>query len=300
MIQVRLVPLKDTYEYIKSPLNYTGGKYKYLEEIIPLMNLNNAIVFYDVFGGGFNVGLNTPSDTVHYNDLNTPIMELLEFLKNNQKDYCITYIHNRINEYGLSKTDKESFKKFREDYNKQDRGFCPLDLFILSAYSFNHQIRFNNKGDYNSSHGTNRSSYNKNMENNLIKFIDRLHSKEIFFSNKDFKLINYTHTGVFYYFDPPYYLTNAVYNDGNRGFKNWTDSEEKELYGILTSLNNKGIRFGLNNLLYSDNNYNSYLKDFIDKNKEDIKVYPLNTDYSNSNYHKKDKGLEKEVYITNI
>ena len=294
MMQVRLVPLNDTYEYIKSPLNYTGGKYKYLEEIIPLMNLNNTIVFYDVFGGGFNVGLNTPSDTVYYNDLNTPIMELLEFLKNNQKDYCITYIHNRINEYGLSKTDKESFKKFREDYNKQDRGFCPLDLFILSAYSFNHQIRFNNKGEYNSSHGTNRSSYNKNMENNLIKFIDRLHSKEVFFSNNDFKLMNYTYCDAFYYFDPPYYLTNAVYN------KNWTDSEEKELYRILTSLNNKGIRFGLNNLLYSDNNYNSYLKDFIDKNKEDIKVYPLNTDYSNSNYHKKDKGLEKEVYITNI
>ena len=173
-------------------------------------------------------------------------------------------------------------------------------MFILSAYSFNHQIRFNNKGEYNSSHGTNRSSYNKRMEDNLIKFIDRLHSKRIFFTNNDFQLINYNNDTAFYYFDPPYYLTNAVYNDGNRGFKNWTENEEQELYNILTNLNNKSIRFGLNNLLYSNNTYNPYLKNFIDKNKEDIKVYSLNTDYSNSNYHKKDKGLEKEVYITNI
>ena len=43
--------------YVKSPLNYIGGKYKLLPEILPLFpeNIGN---FVDLFGGGFNVGAN--------------------------------------------------------------------------------------------------------------------------------------------------------------------------------------------------------------------------------------------------
>ena len=37
--------------YIKSPLNYVGGKYKLLNEIIPLFP-ENINTFVDLFGGG--------------------------------------------------------------------------------------------------------------------------------------------------------------------------------------------------------------------------------------------------------
>ena len=37
--------------YIKSPLNYVGGKYKLLNEIIPLFP-NDINTFVDLFGGG--------------------------------------------------------------------------------------------------------------------------------------------------------------------------------------------------------------------------------------------------------
>ena len=36
--------------YIKSPLNYVGGKYKLLNEIIPLFP-NDINTFVDLFGG---------------------------------------------------------------------------------------------------------------------------------------------------------------------------------------------------------------------------------------------------------
>lgn len=36
--------------YIKSPLNYVGGKYKLLNEIIPLFP-ENINTFVDLFGG---------------------------------------------------------------------------------------------------------------------------------------------------------------------------------------------------------------------------------------------------------
>lgn len=47
-------------EYTKSPLNYVGGKFKLLPQIIPLFptNINK---FFDLFGGGFNVGINVAS-----------------------------------------------------------------------------------------------------------------------------------------------------------------------------------------------------------------------------------------------
>ena len=44
-------------KYIKSPLNYVGGKYKLLDQIIPLFP-SDIDTFVDLFAGGFNVGIN--------------------------------------------------------------------------------------------------------------------------------------------------------------------------------------------------------------------------------------------------
>ena len=43
--------------YVKSPLNYVGEKYKLLKEIIPLFP-SSIDTFVDLFGGGFNVDAN--------------------------------------------------------------------------------------------------------------------------------------------------------------------------------------------------------------------------------------------------
>lgn len=37
--------------YIQSPLNYTGGKYKLLNQLVPLFP-KNINTFIDLFGGG--------------------------------------------------------------------------------------------------------------------------------------------------------------------------------------------------------------------------------------------------------
>ena len=41
--------------YIKSPLNYVGGKYKILDQIIPKFP-KYIHTFVDLFGGGFGFG----------------------------------------------------------------------------------------------------------------------------------------------------------------------------------------------------------------------------------------------------
>ena len=49
---------------IKSPLNYTGGKFKLLPQILPMFpkNVDN---FYDLFCGGANVGANVIAKKVY-------------------------------------------------------------------------------------------------------------------------------------------------------------------------------------------------------------------------------------------
>ena len=42
---------------IQSPLNYTGGKFKLLPQILPLFP-KNINTFVDLFCGGCNVGIN--------------------------------------------------------------------------------------------------------------------------------------------------------------------------------------------------------------------------------------------------
>ena len=60
--------------YIKSPLNYTGGKYKLLPQIIPLFP-SKINTFVDLFGGGFNVGINIDANNVIYNEKDFHVVE---------------------------------------------------------------------------------------------------------------------------------------------------------------------------------------------------------------------------------
>ena len=46
----------------------------------------------------------------------------------------------------------------------------------------------------------------------------------------------------FVYADPPYLITTGSYNDGNRGFVNWTETQEKQLYDLLDNLSKNKIR----------------------------------------------------------
>ena len=52
--------------YIKSPLNYTGGKFKLLNQIVPLFP-KKIDTFVDLFAGGMNVGANTNANSLIVN-----------------------------------------------------------------------------------------------------------------------------------------------------------------------------------------------------------------------------------------
>ncbi|MDR3331433.1 MAG: Dam family site-specific DNA-(adenine-N6)-methyltransferase [Synergistaceae bacterium] len=279
-------------KYIKSPLNYIGGKYKLLPQIMPLFPRHIG-AFVDLFAGGCNVGINTSAGRVICNDLNTKIIDMFNVFHHTDTDEILRRIEENIREYGLSKENERGFIDFRSHYNSTDD---PIDLYTLTCYSFNYQFRFNNNLEYNNPFGRNRSRFSANMRNNLIAFLQRIKTENIIFTACDFERFDLSALGAddMVYCDPPYLIATGSYNDGNRGFKDWKEPQETALYNLLDRLHRQGVKFALSNVLAHKGVRNEILLDWCKK----YAVTPLDYDYSNSSYNTQ-KGESAEALITN-
>lgn len=285
--------------YIKSPLNYVGGKYKILNQIIPKFP-QKINTFVDLFGGGFNVGINVNAKKIIYNDVIDPLCELMNYFSDNTADEVIEKLENNISINGLNKENSESFLKLRNKYNHsiyENEDEKILDFYTLILYSFNYQIRFNQNMKYNTPFGKNRSSYNQNTKRNLKQFIDKINSINVKISKDRFVDFDFSSLGEddFVYCDPPYLITTGSYNDGNRGIKDWTLEDEKKLLDILDNLDSKGVKFALSNVLIANDKKNETLTEWSKK----YNVYIIQNTFNNSNYRRKNKDDTIEVLITN-
>lgn len=274
-------------QYIKSPLNYVGGKYKLLNQIIPLFP-EEINTFVDLFGGGFNVGCNVKAEHVVYNDILKEVVSLLKYIQGNNTEDLLSEIEDYIKTYSLSKENKEGYLTLRSDYNSGIR--TPMKFYTLLCYAFNNQIRFNSKGEYNMPFGKNRSSFNPSLRKKFIAFADRMQELNCTFLNISFDEFNFSTLTEedFIYVDPPYYNSVASYNE-NGG---WTEENEKTLLEILDLINDNHIKFALSNNL-------KYENPLLDEWKDKYTIHYLNGNYSNCNYQKKDKSKDVEVLITN-
>ncbi len=128
--------------------------------------------------------------------------------------------------------------------------------------------------------------------------MNALKNKNIEFYSKDFTFLYDIELGEndFVYADPPYLISNASYNDGKRGFKNWGVKEETELLVLLDSLDKKGVKFALSNVLVHKGLENTKLIEWSKK----YHIKHIEKSYNNSSYQRKNKDKEtKEVLIYN-
>lgn len=277
-----------------SPMNYMGSKYKLLPLLLELFP-ENINTFVDLFCGSCVVGLNVDSKVTVFNDNLVYLIDLYEKFKTLSEKEILVHIENRIKEYKLSLTNKDGFLAVRKLYNTERN---PLDLFVLLSYSFTHQIRFNNAHEFNQSFGLNSSHFNEHQKANLLQFLKKLKEKETVFSRVNFDEFNYDALTKddFVYCDPPYLITAASYNDGKRGFTGWNENHEKKLLAILDSLNKRGIRFALSNVLKHKDRENVILNEWL--SKRDYKVHRFDKLYC---IRRTEKALKpsQEVLITN-
>ena len=279
-------------KYIKSPMNYIGGKYKLLPQIIPHFpkDIDN---FIDLFCGGLDVSLNVKANNIIANDNNFLLIDLYKEMQIYTIDDLLDYIYKQIDKYELSKENKIGYNNLRNCYNTNRYS---LDLFVLICYSFNHQMRFNNNLEFNCTFGKDRSSFNDSIKDNLIMMMDKIN--DISFRTGDFEDFNYEKYGKkdFFYCDPPYLITCGSYNDGKRGFKGWGIEQEKKLYEILDILNKNNVKFCLSNVVEHKGNTNNILFEWM----QNYDIIDINKDYSNSNYQRKDKEtITREILVKN-
>ncbi|MEI0564904.1 Dam family site-specific DNA-(adenine-N6)-methyltransferase [Brachyspira pulli] len=287
--------LKSNIFFVKSPLNYIGGKYKILNQIVPMFpnDINN---FIDLFTGGGNVAVNVKAQKIFMNDNLIYLIDLYKLFYELKYNKVLEYIYNRIEEYQLSDDNVYGYNRLRDEYNTNRK---PLDLFVLVSYSFNHQIRFNNNHKFNNPFGKYRSSFNNSIKNNLENFIHRMQSLNIHFSNNNFECFNFDFLkeNDFVYCDPPYLISTGTYNDGKRGFTGWNRDSEIMLLNILDNLNKRKIKFALSNFLIHNGQINNILKEWISYNNYNIKK--IDSNYNNSCYNKKSLSQTIEILVTN-
>lgn len=240
---------------IQSPLNYTGGKFKLLPQILPHFP-KDIDVFVDLFCGGCNVGINVEANKVIYNDLNEHLLYLYNTFKNLDKEATFEWIYQIINKYelslvskngydyygcesskGVGQYNKEHFMKLRDDFNaiQNEDYYYYVMLYVIIVYAFNNQIRFNSKGEFNLPVG--KRDFNKKMADKLSAFIDRIQTQNCIFTCKDFREfdISQLDSNDFVYVDPPYLITCATYNEQG----GWNEDSERDLLAFLDTLSEK-------------------------------------------------------------
>jgi adenine-specific DNA-methyltransferase len=98
-------------ELLQSPLNYIGGKYKLLPQILPHFPKDTNL-FVDLFCGGGNVGINANCRKVVFNDNNELLRYLFGTLKNLDKEVILETIDGLIQRYGLSQSSRNGYEYY--------------------------------------------------------------------------------------------------------------------------------------------------------------------------------------------
>ena len=311
---------------MKTPLNYTGNKSRLVKQFSDHLP-QEVEVFVDLFCGGASVGLSVYAEKVIFIDNDKNVIALLKHLSKYGYDTILKRLEALIHYYGLSYSksygyqlyregvdkcdnnglkeyNKEGFYRLRADYNLQKDKMSKesLDmLYLLVVYGFNNDLRFNRNGHYNLPIG--KTDLNNNNLKKLREYITRVNEMSCEFICGDFRdegIRKILLSADCVYADPPYLLSDAVYNEGG----NWTEVEEKGLLDLLTELDTNQIDFALSNVLRKQNPKieNKLLNDFLlrESNKS-LNIITIDYHYRSSSYNKINRNAqEEEILVVNF
>jgi site-specific DNA-adenine methylase len=142
-------------DYINTPLNYTGSKFKLLYQLLPEFDYSK-IYFIDLFCGGGSVYTNIV-DKYEYilcNDVIGDVIGIHKGLIFDSENFI-----KKIKKLSPNKDDQEAFLKLRKSYNENKNAEA---LFALMLSSTNNMMRFNMQLFYNQTFG--KRSFNESTQ----------------------------------------------------------------------------------------------------------------------------------------
>lgn len=206
---------------------YTGNK----QSLLPVIKSHFPEYkrFIDCFCGGLSVSLNVDGPVIA-NDIQEELINMYKWMETaDYKDVSLKY-----HELKLSNKSKTNYYKLRDLYNDTRDS---VYLYLLVQHSFSNMIRFNPEGEFNASFGY--RTFTRNTQKRWSTFKAK---KDITFVNSAYYNLDIQKED-FVYCDPPYLITDAEYN------KHWNEPEERKLLLWLDSLNERGIKFMLSNVI---------------------------------------------------
>jgi DNA adenine methylase len=152
-------------------------------------------------------------------DKNESLIKIFQIVKDNPQELISSYEEkwNKLQE------NSKYFYFERDNYNKtQD----PLSFYFITRTCYNGTIRYNSKGEFNTSHHFGRTGMQPHKVEKIINYYSSLmKDKDITFFVASFDEISPTSEKDIIYLNPPYTNAKALYfgNISFEGLLSWVD-----------------------------------------------------------------------------
>ena len=220
---------------VNTPFNYTGSKFKLLDQLIPNFDYTKKY-FVDLFCGGGSVYTNVVNnyEKVLVNDIIKELIDIHKELVNEPQS-----IISKTKSVLVNKDDADGFMELRKSFNSDKSG---NKLWALMLSCTNNMMRFNKSFEFNQTFG--KRSWNDSTEKKVNEFVEHISKfkDKLYFISKDFVEIKPTNPSMIY-IDPPYTNTEAGYN------AYWSKTKESQLYDYIIEMNYMGHSFMLSGVL---------------------------------------------------
>lgn len=186
-------------------IKWSGSKRHQAAEIISYFPKSYGTYFEPFLGGGSILGALQPENPV-VGDICAPLIGIWNYIKNNPDKLYYHYKHNWL----LLQKDKDHYYTVRTRFNSTKN---PLDFFFLTRTAYNGLVRFNSRGEFNSSFHSTRPGIHPDK---LYKIINQWHNviKDTTFITGDcYRTLSSVSAGDLVYLDPPYANTTGMYGE---------------------------------------------------------------------------------------
>lgn len=287
----------------KTPFNWVGNKFKYIDEINNLVRNKKYNSVIDMFMGSGNILLNIDlnANKMIGNDKIKLLPCIYTEIAKNKYVYTledVDIILNRFNRFSK----KEDYYIFRDCWNEKylndkiDRDFIMETVLLLKMCS-NSMVRFNQKeGYFNQGFrglGKKDEFFTESMKRLCVDSVNALteilNKKEFDFTSEDFLNFKDSDDNNLIILDPPYILRSDMYT------VDWNKEHEDKLNKLIMDTKNDFIYF---NYLERDGIVNQELVDII--KKRGLTVIEINNKTNAGQGRIKNTIEVKEVLITNI
>ena len=288
---------------VKTPFNWVGNKYKYIDLINDLVCNKSYKNVFDLFMGSGSIILNIDVSAERFvgNDKIKLLPNIYQELAKNKYTYNLEDIENILNRFNRF-SQKEDYYIFRDYWNSKylndiiDRGFIMETILLLKMCS-NSMVRFNPKGGYFNQGfrglGKKQEFFTDTMKQLCVEsvnaLVERLGNYKFKFLNVDFLENNNFEEDSLIILDPPYILRSDMYDT------DWSKEHEDKLNNLISNTKNDFIYF---NYLERDGVINEDLHRIIQD--KGLRVIEINNKSIAGQARSKNETSVKEVIITNI